>query len=164
MLDYLFHSKSTGLDLDADSIKLVQLGKTFNRIRLLKYGEEKIDNSKPGPDAVIAALQKLLAQLKISQKEVTLHLGGKGVRHLVLEAPLLPLAELPDWVQHHLHERFGHAFSAAQIAFSFHVLEQTEEKLRIMAAYCQRQALSEKLAVIERAGLVPIPILLRHEK
>ncbi len=147
--------RSTGLDISADAIRAVVLQKFFNRLRLVKFGEEKFASPKPSPEEIIAAIRRLFERLRIKNKDVVIHLGGVGVRYLVVEAPLLPPAELLDWIRRHCAERLPKTANVAQLIFSYHVLQQTENGLKLMICYCQPHILQEKLQWVEAAGLQP---------
>jgi Tfp pilus assembly protein PilN len=149
---------SVGLDLGAEGVKVVVLKKLRNRIRLAKFGEEKIAAGVPSRESVVPAIRKLFDRLQIRQKEVTIHFGGVGVRLMVVDAPLLAPAELLDWVRHHCSERLPKTANVAQLIFSYHVLQQTDHGLKVMVAYCQPHVLQEKLEWVEAAGLQPVMV------
>jgi Tfp pilus assembly PilM family ATPase/Tfp pilus assembly protein PilN len=150
--------RSTGLDISADAIRAVVLQKFFNRLRLVKFGEEKLASPKPSGEEIIAAIRRLFERLRITNKDVAIHLGGLGVRYLLLDAPLLSPAELSDWIRRRCAERLPKTANVAQLIFSYHVLQQTDNGLKLMVCYCQPRILQEKLQWAEAAGLQPIMV------
>ncbi|MCI0616379.1 PilN domain-containing protein [bacterium] len=150
--------RSTGLDLGNDAVKVVVLQKFFNRLRLVKFGEEKFVSPKPADEEIIAAIRRLFERLRIKNRNVVIHFGGVGVRYLVLEGPLLSASELLEWIRHYCAERLPKTANVAQLIFSYHVLQQTENSQKLMVCYCQPHILQEKLQWVEAAGLQPVMV------
>ncbi len=151
-------NSTIGLDIALDSVKVVELGKFAKRIRLIKFGEEKIIPTASSQESTVAAIRRLFERLRIKNKDVVIHLGGVGVRYLVLEAPLLPPAELANWIRRSCIERLPKTAAVDQLIFSYHVLQQTENGLKLMVCYCQPHLLQEKLQWVEAAGLQPVMV------
>ncbi|MGH7602164.1 MAG: hypothetical protein ACREOI_37845, partial [bacterium] len=150
--------RSTGLDISADAIRVVVLQKVFNRLRLLNFGEEKLVSPKPAGEEIVAAIRRLFERLRIKNKNVVIHLGGVGVRYLVVDAPLLPPSELLDWIQRYCAERLPKTANVASLIFSHHILLQSDSGLKLMVCYCQPHILQEKLQWAEVAGLQPVAV------
>lgn len=150
--------KSIGLDIGHDSVKVVELVKLFKRIRLIKFGEEKIIPPASGLEPTVAAVRRLFERLRIKNREVIIHLGGASVRHVMLEAPLLSPVELTEWIHRQCLAQVSPGLKLSQLICAYHTVHQTEQGLRLLAAYCQPQAVLEKMRLVEAADLQPIMI------
>lgn len=106
---------SIGLDLSADAVRVVVLHKFFNRLRLVKFGEERFVSPQPASEEIIAAMRRLFSRLQIKAKDVVIHLGGAGVRHTILNSPLLATVELSEWVRQQCLERLSANLKLAQL-------------------------------------------------
>lgn len=151
-------NSSVGLDIGLDSIKVVALGRFSNRIRLIKFGEEKLIPTASSPEPTVAAMRRLFERLRIKNREVIIHLGGVGVRHIILNSPLLSTVELTEWICRQCLERVSPGLQLPQLICAYHIVQQTEQGLRLLAAYCQPQAVLETIRLIEAAGLQPVMV------
>jgi Tfp pilus assembly PilM family ATPase len=155
--DNLLNS-SVGLDIGSESIRVVELGKFMKKIKLVKFGEEKITSSESDDLTISNAIIRLFERLKISQKHVIINIEGKGVRHLLLEAPNLSQSELTTWIREQIIKRFPASIRSQQIFSSFHIIERNAQKTKILAAFCLPKILDKKIQLVENAGLVPVMI------
>ncbi len=151
-------NSSIGLDIGDESVRIVELDKFSKRIRLLKFGEERIEPNDSTRQQAIEAIKRLFHRLRIEEKEVVIHLGGVGVRHMLLEAPVLSQTELGEWVRRQCGERLPKNGGLSQFLFSYHVTRQNSDGTKLMVSYCQPHVLQEKLGLVEEAGLRPIMV------
>lgn len=151
-------NSSIGLDIDNESVRVVELDKFSKRIRLRKFGEEKIEHGDSVRQQTVEAIKRLFHRLRIKEKEVVIHLGGVGVRHILLTAPALSQADLEEWVRRQCAERLPKNGGLSQFLFSYHIAQQNGDGAKIMVSYCQPHVLQERLSLVEEAGLRPIMV------
>lgn len=143
----------TGCDISPTCIRIVELGKFFNKIDLLHYDEEPLDSFYGTAQAVQLAFRRLYDRNPKLSRDVVLHVEGKGVRHLMMDAPLMDENALKQWISSRVIQRLPEGVSPEDLSISYHILNATEEKYHLWITYCQTRLIEEQLAWAESAGL-----------
>lgn len=147
-----------GCDIGPTCIRIVELGKFFNKIDLLHYDEERLDDFYGPAQAVQLAFRRLYDRNPKLSRDVVLHVEGKGVRHLIMDAPLMDENALTRWISALVIQRLPEGVSAEDLSISYHILNTTDEGYRVWITYCQARVIEEQLGWAESAGLNPVGI------
>ncbi|MGK5087775.1 type IV pilus assembly protein PilM [Bdellovibrionota bacterium FG-2] len=151
---------AVGLSIGTSSIKLVELKKSGKTWKLIHFGivqlpDEVIVNREiVNQIAVVESLKTLVAQLKLSTKNVCTSLSGTSViiKRMSIEVP--NPREIQDQVFWEAEQYLP--FDVSEVVMDFQVLSKGKDtKTDVLLVAVKRSVLDTYMACIEDAGLVP---------
>lgn len=141
---------TVGLDIGTTSVKLVEMQKAGKELQITAYGIEPVKNNDRDE-----AIKKLLANCRISQKEVNIAISGQGVILRYLHMPKLPPADLKASI---LFEADKHIpFPIAEVIVDCYTVKDIpkENKSLVLLAAAKKDLIEQRIALLEKLGLSP---------
>lgn len=143
----------TGIDIGADSVKVVSLRRRGSSYRVLGAGMAHTPAQLgDGPAAVAAVAQtvkRLIRTQRIPLGRTVVGLSGRGSLMRYLMVPAVPPWKLAMLMNYEVEEQAG-----SDIAFAYHVLqvpEIEEGQFSVMLAQAQADVVNERLALCRQA-------------
>lgn len=159
-----------GLDISEKSIKLVELTPSAQGMVLKNFAIAEIPNvtsAEGKKGAIRRTLRKIFAEKRIEENKVFTSISGPKVAIRMLLLPPMPKEELAGAIRWEAKSTIP--FPIDEVVIEYHVLgkviDKGTEKLQILIAACESEALDEHLRGIEEAGLkcmgvTPLPFAL----
>ncbi|MBN1781872.1 PilN domain-containing protein [bacterium] len=143
--------RAAGVDIGPSGIRIVELGRRFNRIFLLNHDEEPLDSFYSPAVAVQRALSRLYDRSPHMTREAVIHTEGKGIRHMTADAPVMDASSLDGWVTAQVMQRLPEGIAADDLSIAHHILSASENGYKLWITYCQARIVSEKREWMESA-------------
>lgn len=153
-----------GLDLGADSVKWVQLGRTDGQIAIVAFGSQPLQPpSTPSETEQQAQLREALRQIVAERGlsgEVVLSLPLEAVTLRVLKMPVLPEAELQQAIRWQIEQTLSPQVSYEDFTVDHLVLEQIGGpwESRVLVASAPRQLVMSIVDHVRSVGLQPVAV------
>lgn len=151
---------SCGLDIGSQTIKVVELSKDKDKLRLLSLGTTPvspgglISESQLDQQAVSQSIKKLFEDAKIGTKEVNSALPESSVFTRVIEVPQVTEEELSEALNWEAEQYIPLPLSEVNLDFS--VIKKPEnknEKMTILLVAAPLRLIKKYQKIIEEAGL-----------
>ncbi len=160
-LDFSIRVKSNiGLDIGTHSIKVVELREWHGGRVLRNLGVKEIPITYRGEDKrdvifIAKLIRELFAEIGIKNKSVVLAISGSKVNIKVLKVPQMPKSELKEAIKWEMKRQVQFSVEDAILDYSNlgTVMEEGVEKVKLLVAAVQKNAVNEQLAIIKEAGL-----------
>ncbi len=144
-----------GLEIDSDSVKLVELVKRRKGLILKKWGNQSIEHSSlaANEEAAAQAIEKLKERLGINKGKVVARMNGVGVRQTMVRAPLMSYMETEQWLNKNISQFLPPGVHRKDIVFSFHICSENEQYQHILLAIARKNEVEKQIKSLEDAGL-----------
>jgi type IV pilus assembly protein PilM len=144
-----------GIDIGSHSIKLVELRTTPKGTELTATAVTTTPPEPQDVNALATQLRQLLREHGITTKQAVVNLGGPGVAIRRLTMPVVPEAEIQGAIRWQAQKSFPFPLENALVTFE--ILSRGEGEgqatLELLAVAATREAILEKMAVLQQAGL-----------
>ena len=151
-----------GLDLGADSVKWIQLGRTNGQTSIVAFGSQPLTppsspSDTEGQAQLREALRRIVAEHGLSG-EVVLSLPLEAVTLRVLKMPVLPEAELQQAIRWQIEQSLPPQVSYEDFTVDHLVLEQIGGpwESRVLVASAPRQLVMAMVDHARSVGLKPL--------
>lgn len=156
--------ESFGLDLGTSLIKAVQLKRGRERIILTGAGSIStppkglISDSPLDQEAVARATKKLLAEAKVSTKNVNAALPDSKVFSRVIGLPLLTEGELKGALKWEAEQYIPFPLEEVNLDFSILERDEKEKKMQVLIVAAPKRLVNKYTEVLKLAGLTPLSL------
>lgn len=153
-----------GLDLGADSVRWIQLGRTDGQTSIVEVGSQPIPQpSTPSDPEGQAQLRETLRRIVAEhglRGEAVLSLPLEAVTLRVLKMPVLPEAELEQAIRWQIEQSLSPQVSYDDFAVDHLVLEQIGSpwESRVLVASTPRQLVMSMVDHVHSVGLQPVAV------
>lgn len=162
-----------GLDIGSTSVKLIQLKETRRRgvavYSLQSFGmkplppEAIVDGALMNSTAIVQAIQELLAELKIKQKEVAIGVSGHSVIIKKISMPKMSQEELEESIQWEAEQYIP--FDVKDVNIDTQILtapdadDQTQTgQMDVLLVAAKKDMINDYTTVVSEAGLLPVVV------
>lgn len=143
------HSTACGLVITDTEVTWVSGVRRGSRLRSVCYAHEPIEGGDVG-----AALARLVARVQPTSAYVAVHLDALHVRHTIIQGPAFDEEEaFAAWLEDEARRELPPGASPEDFAIRVWLLEMAESTTRCLVALARREAVAERVALLERAGL-----------
>lgn len=153
-----------GLDLSPSSIKLLEAEKKGGKFILKAFGETltpaNLHSSATKDQVLIASsIKKLVADARVSKKDVVVALPESQVYSQVIQMPPIPGGELPQALAYEAEQYIPVPLEEVQIE---HIVLKAPSKgvvtakTEVLLIAAQKEAIARVTSIITQAGLVPV--------
>jgi len=161
----MFASKKdiVGIDIGSSAVKIVRLRPSRGTFHLVNLGimplspEVIVDNAIMDSASVIAAINNLLASMKIKTKKVATSVSGHSVIIRKITLPLMSDAELESSIQWEAEQYIP--FDISEVNIDFQILgpdEKDPSQMNVMLVAAKKEFVDDYTAVLTDAGLEPM--------
>lgn len=153
-----------GLDLGTSLIKVVQIKKDKGQAVLVGAGSISgppkglLSDSPLDQEAVAEAIKKLLADTKISTKNVNAALPDSKVFSYIIELPFLSEGELKEALKWEAEQYIP--FPLEEVNFDFCILEENQKtgKMQVLVIAAPIRLINKYTTILKLAGLFPLSL------
>jgi type IV pilus assembly protein PilM len=159
-----------GLDIGSTSVKLVQLkevrrhgetGFNLNAFGMRTLPPEAIvDGALMNSSAIVQAMQELLAEHKIKQKDVAIGVSGHSVIIKKISMPKMTQEELEDSIQWEAEQYIP--FDVKDVNIDTQILNQDANQaagqMDVLLVAAKKDMINDYTAVVTEAGLHPVVV------
>lgn len=165
MKAHFFGSKklSLGLDIEDDSVRMVELKHTRKGPQLVGLGVVELPPGKKTSEEaqkkrISSAIKKILSQEKIKEKRVISFISGPSVHTELARMPFLAREKLREAIKWMVKEKMS--FDLEETTLDYSILDKIKEngaqKVEVLAAVARNKAVQERTALLKQAGLKPV--------
>lgn len=153
-----------GLDLGTSLIKAVQLKKDKGRVFLTAAGSIStpskglISESPLDQEAVAVAVKKLLADAKITIRQVNSALPDDKVFSQVIELPSLSEKELEQALRWEAEQYIPYPLDKVNLDFSILEKDLKKQKMQVLLVAAPLRLIEKYTNILKLAGLVPLAL------
>jgi type IV pilus assembly protein PilM len=159
-----------GLDIGSSSVKLIQL-KEIRRRGQLTYAlqsfgikplppEAIVDGALMNSTAIVQAIQELVAELKIKQKEVAIGVSGHSVIIKKISMPRMTQEELEEAIQWEAEQHIP--FEIKDVNLDTQILRPDANdatgQMDVLLVAAKRDMINDYSSVVTEAGLTPVVV------
>ena len=151
-----------GLDLGADSIKMLQMQRSSGQIRVSACGRWQVPasidaNPAQYREAAASAIGNMLREGKFRGRRAVSALSSDQLTIKNVRLPIMPPGELPDAVLWEAKERFDFEISHDRLAYfnAGEVRQGTETGQEIIMMAVPSEVLDDHMALLSDSGLSP---------
>jgi len=138
----------TGIDIGSSSIKFVQLSGRDDDFTLIAFDVIKIEDKVEGQKKTLENIAR-----QLSAKEVNLSIAGPSAVVRYIELPKMTDDELASSMKFEAEKYIP--FSVKDVILDCQVMEMTAKgKMRVLLAAAKKDAIEERIALVEGAGLL----------
>jgi len=155
-----------GLDIGSYSIKAAQAQKKGKSYKLTCFGEIRTpinlaSQAETDKRTIAAAIKKLVAEAKITAKEVVLSLSESAVFSQVIELPYLSQTELSAAINFEAEQYIP--VPLKEVKLEYLVLSPFDrgakvKKMEVLLVAAKKTAVNQIVALTEAAGLIPVAL------
>ena len=160
----MFGKKSSiiGLDIGSHAVKIVQLQESKGTYRLKNLGISQlppsviVEGAIKDPEAVQAAIKKLVNNLKIKAKGVATSIAGWSVIIKKVDLPQMSEEELAENIQLEAEQYIP--FNVEDVNIDFQILGSSPEKtdrMEVVLVAAKKEVIDDYVNLIRKAGLSP---------
>lgn len=150
-----------GLDIGTDSVKLVELVREGETIKLGKIDSAKITRVQAGAPEQSQAIKRIIANLvaknKIGNKEIILGINGQSVFMKFLDILPVNTEKLDKTIKYEAQQQIP--FSLDEVEWDAHLFEAFQKEksssYRVLLVAVKKDRLSSKTTLVEGSGLRP---------
>jgi len=161
-MPHFFGSKklSLGLDIEDDSVRMVELRHTRKGPELVGLGVVELPADKKGSEEaqkkrISSAIKKILSGEKIEEKRVISFISGPSVHTELARMPSLAAEKLREAIKWMMKEKIS--FDLEETTLDYSVLDKIKEngvqKVEVLAAVAKNKAIQERITLLKQAGL-----------
>src|SRR5450631_2309295 len=159
-----------GLDIGSTSVKMIQLKETRRRgqiiYSLLNFGmkplppESIVDNTLMNSTAIVQAVQELLGELRIKQKEVAIGVSGHSVIIKKIAMPRMSQDELEESIQWEAEQYIPFDVKDVHIDTQILTPEGTDAtgQMDVLLVAAKKDMINDYTTVVSEAGLIPVVV------
>ncbi|MBS2026770.1 MAG: type IV pilus assembly protein PilM [Deltaproteobacteria bacterium] len=152
-----------GLDIGSSSVKLVQLKEVKRRgvtsYQLAAFGKKDlppeaiVDGQLMNSTAIVQAIQELVAEQKIRQKDVAIGVSGHSVIIKKISLPRMTEEELDESIQYEAEQYIP--FDVKDVNISCEILNKADEsaQMDVLLVAAKKDMINDYTTVIAEAGL-----------
>ena len=162
-----------GLDIGSTSVKMVQLKETRRRGQLVyslqNFGmkalppEAIVDGALMNSTAIVQAIQELLQELRIKQKEVAIGVSGHSVIIKKISMPRMSQDELEESIQWEAEKYIP--FDVKDVNIDTQILTPAESEdqtqtgqMDVLLVAAKKDMINDYTTVVSEAGLIPVVV------
>jgi type IV pilus assembly protein PilM len=154
-----------GLDIGSRSIKVADIVQGSNGLALKHFGMEPLpaDTISEGvieePGVVVAAIRRLIADLKIKEKKVAISVSGYSVIIKKIVLAKMSEEELSQTIQFEAEQYIP--FDVQDVNIDFHILgdsDQNPNQMNVMLVAAKKGVVDVYLDILTRSRLIPAVI------
>lgn len=153
-----------GVDIGANSIKIVQLKESRKKLQVVGYGfaelppQTIIDGHIMSAGVVTETLLKLFHDNKISQKEIAIGLYGQSVIVRKITVPMMTNAELEEQVTWEAEQHIP--FDIKVMSIDYEVLKRRPEagQMDLLLVAAKRDEINDYAQILKDAKLKPMVV------
>ena len=143
------HTVTAGLVITDAEVVWVSGERRGSRLHGVQCVHEAVEDGD-----VQAALGRLVSQVEAANAYVVTHLDALHVRHVIVQGPAFDEEEdFADWLEEEAKRHLPYGASPEGFAIRVQLLEETETYIRCLLALARREAATERLALLESAGI-----------
>jgi type IV pilus assembly protein PilM len=151
-----------GVDIGSSAIKLCQLKEGRKGLSLVRAGfcplpaQSIVDGHVMNAGAIVAAINRALADAKIKQREVALSISGQAVIIRKITVPLMTASELDEQIQWEAEQHIP--FDIKDVRVDYEVLRRRPEagQMDLLLVAAKREEINDYLEVARQAKLKPL--------
>ncbi len=159
-----------GLDIGSTSVKMIQLKETRRRgqvgYSLQNFGmkplppESIVDNTLMNSTAIVQAVQELLGELRIKQKDVAIGVSGHSVIIKKIAMPRMSQDELEESIQWEAEQYIPFDVKDVNIDTQILTPEGTDAtgQMDVLLVAAKKDMINDYTTVVSEAGLVPVVV------
>jgi type IV pilus assembly protein PilM len=159
-----------GLDIGSNSVKLIQLKEQRRRgqvgFALQNFGmkqlppEAIVDGALMNSTAIVQAIQELLAELKIKQKEVAIGVSGHSVIIKKISMPRMSQEELEESIQWEAEQYIP--FDVKDVNIDTQILNADANdatgQMDVLLVAAKKDMINDYTTVVSESGLMPVVV------
>jgi type IV pilus assembly protein PilM len=161
---------SIGLDIGSTSVKMIQLKETRRRgqvgYSLVNFGmkplppESIVDNTLMNSTAIVQAVQELLGELRIKQKDVAIGVSGHSVIIKKIAMPRMSQDELEESIQWEAEQYIPFDVKDVHIDTQILTPEGTDAtgQMDVLLVAAKKDMINDYTTVVSEAGLIPVVV------
>ena len=150
-----------GLDIGSSSIKLCQLKETKKGIQLVNFSmaplptEAIVDGALMNAPAIVDAVQTMVGDLKIKQKEAAISISGHSVIIKKISLPTMSQEELDESINWEAEQYIPFDINDVYIDYQLLQNRPDQGQMDVMLVAAKREMVDEYAGVVREAGLTP---------
>lgn len=157
-----------GLDIGSSSVKIVLLKEVKRRgitnYQLAAFGKKElppeaiVDGQLMNSTAIVQAIQELIAEQKIKQKEVAIGVSGHSVIIKKISLPRMTEDELDESIQYEAEQYIP--FDVKDVNISCAILNKEDQgaQMDVLLVAAKKDMINDYTTVIAEAGLSPVVV------
>jgi len=159
-----------GLDIGSTSVKMIQLKETRRRgeviYSLQNFGmkplppEAIVDNALMNSTAIVQAIQELIGELRIKQKETAISVSGHSVIIKKIQMPQMSSAELDESIQWEAEQYIP--FDVKDVNIDTQILSTEGSaatgQMDVLLVAAKKDMINDYTTVVAEAGLLPVVV------
>ena len=156
-----------GLDIGSSSVKLVQLKDAKRGFILDAFGvsplppEAIVDGALMNSTAIVQAIQELLSELKIKQREVAIGVSGHSVIIKKISMPRMTREELEESIQWEAEQYIP--FDVKDVNIDVQILTPPDVdtgtgQMDVLLVAAKKDMINDYTSVVAEAGLTPVVV------
>ncbi|MFC1704122.1 type IV pilus assembly protein PilM [Candidatus Omnitrophota bacterium] len=137
-----------GLDIGSSSIKLVEIHRSKDALRIKKTISKDVGNRQ-----IPSVIKELFSEYKKESRQVSISLSGHGVVTRCIQMPKMPLPEVNQALSFEAEKYIP--FSISEVILDCCILEKqpSEEKMLVLFAAAKKTMVDKKIQQVKEAGL-----------
>ncbi|HVP62554.1 MAG TPA: type IV pilus assembly protein PilM [Myxococcaceae bacterium] len=159
-----------GLDIGSTSVKMIQLKETRRRgevvYSLQNFGmkplppEAIVDNALMNSTAIVQAIQELIGELRIKQKETAISVSGHSVIIKKIQMPQMSSAELDESIQWEAEQYIPFDVKDVNIDTQILSIEGSAAtgQMDVLLVAAKKDMINDYTTVVTEAGLLPVVV------
>jgi len=161
---------AVGLDIGSTSVKMTLLKEVRRRTSygyaLQNFGmkplppEAIVDGALMNSTAIVQAIQELLAELKVKQKEVAIGVSGHSVIIKKISMPKMTQEELEESIQWEAEQYIP--FDVKDVNIDTQILNQDANdatgQMDVLLVAAKKDMINDYTTVVSEAGLIPVVV------
>ncbi len=159
-----------GLDIGSTSVKMIQLKETRRRgevvYSLQNFGmkplppEAIVDNALMNSTAIVQAIQELIGELRIKQKETAIGVSGHSVIIKKIQMPQMSYEELDESIQWEAEQYIP--FDVKDVNIDTQILSTEGSaatgQMDVLLVAAKKDMINDYTTVVTEAGLLPVVV------
>ncbi len=150
-----------GLDIGADTIKLVELGFGYHGfyLKMLEAASLSagaiLDGDRLNTELIADSIRKLFQEHNIKNKKVAVGVSGSSVAVKLIQLPKVPKDELDEIIPWEAEQYLPFDPGKSFIDYQILPTSPEEKTMNLLLAACSREKVNELLQIVQKAGLYP---------
>jgi type IV pilus assembly protein PilM len=158
-----------GLDIGSTSVKMIQLKETRRRgeviYTLQNFGmkplppEAIVDNALMNSTAIVQAIQELIGEMRIKQKETAISVSGHSVIIKKIQMPRMTPDELEESIQWEAEQYIP--FDVKDVNIDTQILTEGADatgQMDVLLVAAKKDMINDYTTVVTEAGLIPVVV------
>jgi len=166
MLGFGSKHKIAGLDIGANSIKVVELAQSSKGAELKTFGmvplppEVIVDGAIMDAEVVVNTIKQVFKEAKVGSKEVAISVSGHSVIVKKIVVPETTQQELEKSIESEAQQYIP--FDIGDVNVDFQILEKSQAvqqgEMEVLLVAVKKEKVNEHINLVREAGLIPVII------